>query len=293
MSDEHDDMIPARPETETDVGDEYLATGFVDVDRSENPAAFHNCLSLIDSLPYYRESKQRSYELLGLAPGLTVLEVGCGLGDDAIRIAELVAPGGSVVGVDASARMIELASARAPIGLPLKFLQADARNLPFEDAVFDRCRVDRTLQHIERPDEAIAGMVRVLAPGGTLLAYDNDWGTFTVSGPDRSTGDAMAQYWGASFVNPTLGRDLARLFAAAGLVDITVIPSVSVITEFETADRVYNLRQTAQRAAKQGIITGEAAAAWLAGLENSGRRGSFHCELTAFTVTGKKPAGQD
>ena len=268
--------------------DDYLATGFADVDGGEELSVYTGCLSLLDSLPYYREVKRRSYELLGLAPGLAVLEVGCGIGDDALRMAELVAPGGRVVGIDASARMIGEAAARPPDGLPVEFLRGDARCLPFGDALFDRCRVDRTLQHIQRPEEAVAEMVRVLAPGGLLLAYDNDWETFTVSGPDRVTSGAIEQLWTNSFVNPSIGRDLERLFAAAGVVDIRGFPSVSVITDFDVADRAYNLRQTAHRAAVQGLVTAERGAAWLDGLQSRSGRGSFLCSLTAVTVVGRK-----
>ena len=267
---------------------DYLATGFADVDGGEELTSYTGCLSLLDALPYYRRVKQASYELLGLAPGLSVLEVGCGIGDDALRMAELVAPGGRVVGVDASALMIGEAAARAPAGLPVAFLRADARRLPFGDALFDRCRVDRTLQHIQRPEEAVAEMARVLAPGGMLLAYDNDWETFTVSGPDRETSGVIERLWTNSFMNPRIGRDLEWLFAEAGAVDIRAVPSVSVITDVEVADRVYNLGQTARRAVEQGLISGERAEAWLADLQSRSRRGSFLCALTAVTVVGRK-----
>ena len=269
---------------------DYLATGFADVDGGEELAVYTGCLSLLDSLPYYREIKRRSYELLGLAPGLSVLEVGCGIGDDALRMAELVAPGGRVVGIDASARMVKEASVRAAAGCPVEFHQADARCLPFRDAVFDCCRVDRTLQHIPRPEEAVGEMARVLAPGGMLLAYDNDWETFTVSGPDRETSGVIERLWTNSFMNPRIGRDLEWLCAEAGIVGIRAIPSVSVIAEFEVADRVYNLGQTARRAVEQGLITGERGEAWLADLQSRSRSGSFLCFLTAVTVVGRKPA---
>ena len=267
---------------------DYLATGFADVDGGEELTSYTGCLSLLDALPYYRRVKQASYELLGLAPGLSVLEVGCGIGDDALRMAELVAPGGRVVGVDASALMIGEAAARAPAGLPVAFLRADARRLPFGDALFDRCRVDRTLQHIQRPEEAVAEMARVLAPGGMLLAYDNDWETFTVSGPDRETSGIIERLWTNSFMNPRIGRDLEWLFAEAGAVDIRAVPSVSVITDFEVADRVYNLSQTARRAVEQGLISGERGSAWLADLQSRSGMGSFLCFLTAVTVVGRK-----
>jgi ubiquinone/menaquinone biosynthesis C-methylase UbiE len=66
---------------------EYLATGFANVDGCDDSTEFKHCLALLDSLPYFHEYKQRSYGLLTLSTGLSVLEIGCGLGDDAFRMA--------------------------------------------------------------------------------------------------------------------------------------------------------------------------------------------------------------
>ena len=89
--------------------DECLSTGFGDADSAKNHDAYVSCLDLLDSLPYFSEYKRRSYELLQLRHGMTVLESGCGLGDDAFRIAERVMPGGKVVALDSSVLMIEKA----------------------------------------------------------------------------------------------------------------------------------------------------------------------------------------
>jgi hypothetical protein len=59
------------------MSDEYLATGFADVDGAENTDAYSGCLSLLASLPYFKEYKRRTYELLELAPGECVLDAGC------------------------------------------------------------------------------------------------------------------------------------------------------------------------------------------------------------------------
>ena len=270
------------------MNNEYLATGFCDVDGRSNGAACKNCLSLLDSLPYYQKIKQRSYELLDLHAGISALDVGCGVGDDAFRMAAMVSPIGAVTGVDASARMIAACSSRSRDGLNIEYMQADARRLPFEDASFMRCRTDRVLQHIENPKAAIAEMARVLVPGGILLAFDNNWGTFSISGRDRKTSELMETRWGNAFVNPGIGRELKRYFCEAGLSEISECPSVSVVDDFELADQIYNLRQTASQLVDAGELSRETVSNWLADLEEQSRAGRFRCSLTAFTVVGRK-----
>ena len=76
-----------------------LASGFKDVDRAADFAVFASCLDLIESMPFFAEGKRESFGLLGAAPGRRILDVGCGLGDDAAALAALVATGGAVVGV--------------------------------------------------------------------------------------------------------------------------------------------------------------------------------------------------
>src|SRR5689334_21416193 len=150
-----------------------LASGFQNVDSASNFATFSGCLTLVDSIPFFSECKLESYRLAGAAPGRRILEVGCGLGDDAAALAKLVAPGGRVCAVYGCQTMIVAARDRHGDVADLSFDVADAARLPFESATFDACRIDRVLHHIADPAPAIAEMTRVLRPGGVLVAYDN------------------------------------------------------------------------------------------------------------------------
>ena len=86
-----------------------LASGFQRVDRASDFEVFSSCLTLIDSLQFFAECKRESCDLLNATPGRRILEVGCGLGDDAAALAKRVAPGGSVVAIDGSQAMIDAA----------------------------------------------------------------------------------------------------------------------------------------------------------------------------------------
>ena len=98
----------------------------------------------------------------GVRPGTRVLDVASGPGCLAARAARR---GATVVGVDIDPNMVELASRRHP---QLRFLQADAAALPFEDGSFDAVVGNFLVQHLRSPRQAIAELVRVLAPGGVL-----------------------------------------------------------------------------------------------------------------------------
>ncbi len=271
------------------MNNEYLSTGFPDVDRAQNQDAYFDCLTLLDSLEYYREYKTKSYELLQLSPGIRVLEAGCGLGDDAFRIAQRIMPGGKVIGLDASAAMIEKARlSELAAQLPVQFQQGDVKALPFPDNSFARCRIDRVLQHIPQPQKAISELVRVLKPDGLLLAYDNDWETFSVASDDINISHIIENLWSGSFTNSRIGRDLGDYFLYAGLSDVRIYPGTSVITDLATADKVYNLRETVQKAVEGKRISAAQGNLWIEELIDRTAKGSFMAALTAYTVVGRK-----
>jgi ubiquinone/menaquinone biosynthesis C-methylase UbiE len=92
-----------------------------------------------------------------------VLEVGCGMGEFAERVAREL--GIAVVASDLSPRMVELTRGR---GIDTRV--ADVQTLPFEDGEFDCAVANWMLYHVPDLDQALGELRRVLAPGGTLVA---------------------------------------------------------------------------------------------------------------------------
>jgi ubiquinone/menaquinone biosynthesis C-methylase UbiE len=266
-----------------------LASGFQRVDRASDFAVFARCLMLIDSLPFFAECKRESYDLLGASPGCRILEVGCGLGDDAAALARLVAPRGSVVAIDGSQAMVDAARERHGNVGGLSFEAADAAQLPFEDASFDACRIDRVLQHIADPAAPIREMVRVLRPSGVLVAFDNDWETLTVDSADRELTRRILNAWCDRFPSGWIGRRLVPLFHQAGLVDVVAHPKTLVLQELTVADRIYSFTSTASGLVDAGAISRDDADRWSDELRNADAEGRFFTSYTGFLVSGTRP----
>lgn len=104
----------------------------------------------------------------GVESGRRVLDLATGPGYAAGRAAER---GASVVGIDIAPAMVELAGGLHP---GLEFRQADAHELPFDDASFDAVVGNFLILHLGRPEQAADEFVRVLRPGGrlALTAWD-------------------------------------------------------------------------------------------------------------------------
>lgn len=113
--------------------------------------------------------------LAALAPGETVLDVGCGTGTLAIAAKRQLGPSGQVHGIDASAEMIALARAKAKKQhVDVTFEHAAAEVLPFPDAVFNIVLSTIMLHHLPRKGRlrAIEEIRRVLKPGGRAVIVD-------------------------------------------------------------------------------------------------------------------------
>jgi SAM-dependent methyltransferase len=134
------------------------------LDESPYGEAMLSYLESFASLEEVRTMKRRSFDLLRLSAAQEVLDVGCGLGQDVKALQGLVGEGGRAVGLDPSRRAVEIAR-RAGVVCRV----GRAEELPFPDGSFDAGRADRVLQYIERPQQAVREMARILRPGGRIV----------------------------------------------------------------------------------------------------------------------------
>jgi ubiquinone/menaquinone biosynthesis C-methylase UbiE len=105
---------------------------------------------------------------LGLRPGMTVLDAGCGPGRLAIPMAREVGPGGRVVALDLQAGMLRKAQERAKsAGLDnIVFEQGDIAGCETGEGVFDRAVLVTVLGEVPDRRAALQAIFKALKPGG-------------------------------------------------------------------------------------------------------------------------------
>ncbi len=125
---------------------------------------------------FHIRGRQATEELAALAKvgaGMQVLDVGCGVGGPARFLARV--HGCHVIGVDLTAEFVRTAqmlTERVGLGERVTFHQADALDMPFEDAAFDLAWTQHAAMNISDRPRLYAEIARVLAPGGRLAVYD-------------------------------------------------------------------------------------------------------------------------
>ncbi|WP_332255726.1 class I SAM-dependent methyltransferase [Thiosulfatihalobacter marinus] len=104
---------------------------------------------------------------IGPVRGVRILDVGCGDGVLATRLAQ---DGARVAGLDTSADMIAAARRRAEAaGVEIDLVEGDAGGLPFPAGHYDCVVSVATLCFVDDPRSTIREMTRVLKPGGRLF----------------------------------------------------------------------------------------------------------------------------
>ncbi|MFF0815590.1 class I SAM-dependent methyltransferase [Rhodococcus sp. NPDC003318] len=176
---------------------------------------------------------------LDLAGDERLLDVGCGDGSVTLELAERL-PRGSVVGVDASPRMISTAASRpVPQGATARFLVADARDLPFAGD-FDVAVSFNALHWVAEQHEALSAIARALNPSGRAMVQ-MVCASARPSIEDVETEVARRPEWAADFTGftaPYIHPDpesYPELAASSGLA-VTALRTWDVEWDFGSRD---------------------------------------------------------
>jgi len=268
--------------------DSYLATGFRDVDNNSDIGKLVACLRFLDRLPSFNAYKKMSIDRLKLKPGDIVVDVGCGLGFDVARLASVVSPGGSSIGIDNSERLLEAARNAFAAVEGVSFVQRDIHSLDIPSNSVDGIRVDRTLQHVQEPQKVISEMIRVLKPDGRLVCAEPDWSTFVIDADNDEITDRVVQTWKNSFKNPNIGRQLLRRVRAEGLENTWADGLILLADGLKAADIVYDIYATADKVRSENDQASCAIDDWVRELQRrEDREGVMAC-VTIFLAGGQK-----
>ena len=164
---------------------------------------------------------------VGLRPGQSAIDLGCGPRGVLDLLAERVSPGGRVVGMDADPACVAMASEfAAERGLgAVDVLAGDARHTGLPSSTFDVAHTRTLLVTIPEPADVVAEMVRLVKPGGRVASMEFDM-EFSLCHPPHPAFTRICEIFTVAFsrngADPQLGRKVPQMFRDAGLTDVEV-----------------------------------------------------------------------
>jgi SAM-dependent methyltransferase len=168
-----------------------------------------------------RPTTQRLFVEAGIEPGMRVLDLGSGAGDVSMLLAEMVGPGGEVVGVDLDGEAIDHARSRVSASgfSNITFVKSDL-SLFAPAGTFDAIAGRLVLMYQPDPAAALGRMVERLRPGGVVAFMEPFFQSPSPSGPDSALKAAITiitETLRRSGVHVDLGPRMHRVFRSVGL----------------------------------------------------------------------------
>lgn len=238
-----------------------------------------------------RRRRRLVHGALAASPGERVLDVGCGPGFYVAELLDQVGPAGSVLGVDASPQMLELAARRSQDHDNVAFHEGDATALPVEDADFDAAISVQVLEYVADIGAALSELHRVLRPGGRVLIWDVDWGTVSWHSADPDRMARVLRAWDEHLTHPSLPRTLTAHLRSAGFGEIGCESHVFAANALDPEN--YG---TAMMSLISDFVPGRAgvsadeAQAWVEEQRALGDAGQFFFVCVQFCFTAVRPA---
>jgi len=151
--------------------------GVAQEDRGREPApvmSYHGARWLERPTREEEEQPEEVLDYMALEPGMTVVDLGCGSGYFARRMARRVGPEGKVYGVDIQPEMLDImmqiAEAEGVEGIEPVLGDEKDPNLP--DGTIDWMLMADVYHEFQYPEEMLAAMREDLAPGGRILLLE-------------------------------------------------------------------------------------------------------------------------
>jgi SAM-dependent methyltransferase len=188
-------------------------------------------LEAVDRLPGTQAVQHALREALELAPGMRLLDAGCGIGLETRRLAALH-PGVAVTGLDRNGELLEIARRGAPA---VEWREGDLTALDLPPGSFDAIRAERVLMYLPSPDfeRALDDLIALLRPGGRLALFELDYGA-TILAPGSASHAVVERAriaLNAALPQPWAGRRLPGLLTERGLSGVGARPFSFSVTE--------------------------------------------------------------
>lgn len=179
-----------------------------------------------------RDVYEHVLSLLEVEEATSVVDLGCGRGEQLRMLGESARPGARLVGLDFRENVLEEARSAAGDDPRFVVLHHDVNEgLPFEDGELDRVLSVNALEAVSEKAAFVREAHRVLKPGGRLVCAHYDWESQLYDGPDKELirriveGSAESKLLWMTTNDGWMGRRLWGIFRKGGSSRVVWTPT--------------------------------------------------------------------
>lgn len=219
-----------------------------------------------------------------------IADIGCGSGDDIVRMAKLFGRADlQFIGVDNQQEMID-AGILNSVELPnVSFVLSDATALPFADSELSGLRNERLIQHLTDPDRAFAEFYRVLKSGSPIVIAETDWSSLSFYNGDRKMIGQIKEYFSNRNVNNGQAAvSLIQYVERAGFSDIVIEVYPMVSYSLSQCIMMIRLDQVLVSMKNEGSISDQDERDFFVTLQEADQAGHFVSTMNLITLKAKK-----
>ncbi|MFX0010048.1 MAG: methyltransferase [Candidatus Hermodarchaeota archaeon] len=262
-------------------------------DASEEQEWRTKYLTQLGMLKLRQEFMDEQFSLLDFNSINHVLEIGCGLGNDAVLLIKHLKPGSTYLGVDIDSSLVEKANELFKKENVIHIARAetrDALSMPIIPNSTDLMLIHRVLEHLKDPLLVTKRVFELLKPGGQFLCIEPDWATISLNHPDVELNLRMLNVLATDVFNwGSAGTKLREWFVNSGFLINHIKTFSTPFLDFNFANFTFGLHRLEKFAVELGKISQEEATRWMRGLEETAKNDFFFGSLTMVILIGKKP----
>jgi len=249
----------------------------------------YNISYLEDTGKILKDLKEYSYNPFKSIEEGIIIDLGCGTGNDVLKMSEQLNPALEFIGIDHDPQMIAKASETLNKISKIKFLQSEVYPLDFETESVAGIRTERMVQHLKEPIKVIKEIYRVLKKNHPFVIVETDWDSLTFYNDQNSTSKKINKFLTDIKVNNGMAaKKLTSYLAESSFRNIKFEIFPFVLKSLKDANDYLWLEIILEEARDKGFITEEEHQLFVSSIKEADAENYFSCSINIVLATSIK-----
>jgi len=230
--------------------------------------------------------KEYSYSFFNKIENGTIIDLGCGAGNDVIELAKIIGGQVKIIGVDHDPVMLQQGKEESKNISNVDFMLSEAYPLPFGDESISGLRTERLIQHLTQPENVIKEIGRILKPGQPLVIIETDWSSLSFYTEFVDVQKKLSAYLtDVKINNGFAARKLISYLQANNFRDIKFEIHPFVVNTLEEANEYFWIEKMIKEASEKGYITDGEYKAFYHALQRANDEQYFACSINLVVAS--------